>query len=133
MVVARGKQQEQRRSPIKIRWQYVVLLLLMALFTVKFIQKTQELRSLTAQAGALRAENQRTIADTARLRRAIRYYKTTGYIEQQARARFGYTLPGDVVILPNPHQGPRKITRRVVVQYVAPPPSWKQWWSAFFS
>jgi cell division protein FtsB len=133
MMVARSKEQERRGFPIRIRWPYVILFLLMVLFTVKFIQKTQELRSLTAQANALRVQNQQTIRDNARIKRAIRYYKTTGYVESEARARFAYTLPGDVVILPSPHAAAARHIRRPVVQYVAPPPIWKQWWAVFFS
>lgn len=121
----------RRRPRIRIRWQYVILVVLMALFTVKFVQKTQELRTLTQEAAALRLENRQTLRDNARTRAAIRYYRTTEYVKEQARGILGYTLPGDLTIMSQPHYQ-RAVVRRAPVRPVALDPTWKQWWHSFF-
>ena len=122
----------QERASLRIRPAYLILLLCMALFAFKFIQKTQEIRALAAQAAAIRHQHERTAAENDRLRREIGYFQTPNYIESTART-YGFARPGDVPIQTQP------VSRRIVAVRAAPlpPPSmatpvWKQWWLAFF-
>src|SRR2546423_15606816 len=106
----------------------------MALFAYKFIQKTQQIHTLAGQEAALRWENDQTAAENLRLQRAIRYYRTPNYVEEQARALFGDSYPGDVLVQSHPvmqRTGP--VLRAAPPRPAAPPlPTWKQWWNAFF-
>lgn len=123
---------KERRGRFRIRPAYVVLLLVMAFFTFKFVEKTKELQQLTREANALRIENQATIQDTNRIKRQIGYYHSQGYIESRARSLFGYAAPGDVNIVVTPRYSTRATVKAGPRVYVAPQPTWKQWWSSFF-
>jgi len=92
------KQKTKRLERLRVRPAYIILAILMALFAFKFIQKTQEIRAFRQEETALRFENQQTAAENARLQHAIGYYRTSDYIENEARALFGYTKPGEVAI-----------------------------------
>lgn len=131
-VVRKPQGTEARKPRIRIRWQYVVLSLLMVLFAIKFVQKTQELRAVNAEATALRVANQQTIRDNARLTRAIRYEKTPRYIQEQARAMLGDTMPGEISIKVHPSYRHVVAVRRAPARYVDPQPTWQQWWRSFF-
>jgi cell division protein FtsB len=117
----------------RLRWQYLILAILLGLFAWKFLQRMQEVKTLQQQASALQAQNNATAQENARLQRAIRYYRTPQYVEQEARAVLGYTMPGNVSILTRPviaRTGP--VVRAAPRQLVPPLPVWKQWWRAFF-
>jgi cell division protein FtsB len=125
-------QDSQEGTSFRFRPAYVILLLCMALFAFKFIQKTQEIRALAAQAAAVRYQNERTAAENDQLRREIGYYRTPNYIENTART-YGFARPGDVPIQTQP------VNPRIVAVRAAPLPApsmatpvWKQWWLAFF-
>jgi cell division protein FtsB len=123
---------ETKRRRFRIRPAYVVLLLVMAFFTFKFVEKTKELQQLTREANTLRVENLATIKDTNRIKREIGYFRTQGYIESRARSLFGYASPGDVNIVVTPRIQPRATVKAGPRIYVPPQPTWKQWWSSFF-
>jgi cell division protein FtsB len=127
------KQKTKRLEHLRIRPAYIILAILMALFAFKFIQKTQEIRALRQEETSLRIENQQTAAENARLQRSIGYYQTSDYIENEARALFGYTKPGEVAIQSNIMHAP-VVTVRPAPPPPAPPPLpvWKQWWRTFF-
>ena len=134
-MLIRGRTQpagETGRARFKIRIAYVVLALIMAFFAVKFVQKAQEVRSLARQDAALRQANAQTRQDNAQLRRAIRYYRTPQYAENEARAVFGYTRPGDVAVQVTPRHPQAVAVRAAPVHLQPPPPVWKQWWQVFF-
>lgn len=123
----------ERRKRSLIRPAYVILLVLMALFAFKFVQKTQEIRRLAAQEAALQYANRKTAQANARLASAIRYYRTPDYAAGEARAVFGYTEPGDVAIMSRPIQEPAVAVRAAPPRPPSPSkPVWKQWWDAFF-
>lgn len=104
----------------------------MALFAFKFVQKTQEIRRLAAQEAALQLANQQKAEENARLNDSIRYYRTQNYVENEARAIFGYTKPGDVAIFSQPVHQPIVRVRPAPPRLQAPPkPTWQQWWDVF--
>lgn len=121
--------QVTRRLPV--RPAYIVLAILLALFALKFVQKMQEVRQLQSQETALQISNDQTQRQNVNLQRAIHFYGTPQYIEQEARAVLGYTMPGDVPILTRPHHAPVLALRPAPSKPVSlPQPSWEQWWHA---
>lgn len=122
------------RRNFRLRWEYVVLAAFLVLFAVKFIQKTEVIQALNKQKAALDYQNQALRQDDVRVQHAIGYYRTTQYVQEEARAVFGYTQPGDVAIMSKP-QDPRVVAVRAAPPRPAPPPepTWKQWWQAFAS
>jgi hypothetical protein len=105
----------------------------MVLFAYAFIQKTREVRRLAAQEAALYNANQQTAADNVQVQRAIRYYKTSAYIEEEARVTLGYTRPGEVAVMSTPRYRPVVHAPPLVPRVQTPPePTWKQWWRSFF-
>jgi cell division protein FtsB len=130
--VKRKPEAHERSRRMKIRPAYVVLLIVMGFFAFKFVEKTRELQQLTRQATLLRAENQKTMRDNARIKRDINYFKTTQYVEQQARALFGYTRPGDVAIVTKPAVRQAPVLRHAAYRAAPATPTWKEWWDSFF-
>jgi cell division protein FtsB len=128
-----GRQLHLRIPHVPLHPGYVVLVLLLALFAFKFIQRTEEVRQLTRQEMALQLQNEKTRQENARLQRAIQEYRMPRYVEGEARAVLGYTMPGEVAIMTSHirHSRPRPQVR-VAHVIAAPEPSWKQWWKAFF-
>lgn len=119
---------------LKIRPAYLILLVLMALFAFKFIEKTQEVRSLAAQEAALRGANSQTEQQNAQLRRTIAYDHTTGFIENTARSVLGYAQPNEIPIMIQPRHavyvsGQASVNAR---RRAAPQPVWKQWIRVLF-
>ena len=123
----------EERKRFRLRLAYVILAIAMALFAYKFLEKTKEIRGLAQQAAALRYQNQQTARQNASLQRSIKNYRTPQYVENEARAVFGYTLPGDVAIESQPIPRP-VVTARAAPPRPAPPPLpiWEQWWKVFF-
>lgn len=121
----------ERRRRLHVRPAYLILLLFLGLFAYKFIQKTQEVRRLSAQEAALQAQNDQIASDNQRMGRAITYYQTSSYVEGQARALLGYIKPGDVPVQVLPHY--RQVAVRAVVPRPPPTPLpvWRQWWQSF--
>lgn len=116
-----------------MRPAYIVLAVLLALFALKFVQKMQEVRQLQAQQAALQTSNDQTHRQNVKLQRAIRYYSTSQYVEQEARAVLGYTMPGNVSVLTRPRRAPVVAFRAAPRKPLLPPePSWQQWWHAMF-
>lgn len=114
-----------------MRPAYIVLAILLALFALKFVEKMQEVRQLQSQETALQISNNQTQRQNVKLQRAIHYYGTPQYIEQEARAVLGYTMAGDVPILTRPHHAPVPALRPAPARPLAPPqPTWEQWWRA---
>lgn len=123
----------ERRKPARLRWPYLIVAALMVLFAYKFVQKTHEIRQLNVQAAALRYANRQTAEDNARLQRAIRYYRTTGYLEEEARSTLGYTKPGELTVMSTPKYRPVAPALSPGPRVRAnPEPAWRQWWKAFF-
>jgi cell division protein FtsB len=127
------KQIPESRRRFRIRPAYVVLLLLMGFFAFKFVQKTEQIKSLTAQEIALQQQNRALETDRTNTQAAIRGYRSPQYVENTARSVLGYTKPGETLVQLEP--------TRVVVEHFRPAPvsiappaqvTWKQWWSAFF-
>jgi cell division protein FtsB len=107
--------------------------ILMALFAFAFVNKMQETRRLAAEKAALQYQNDQTQQQNAALQRATRYEKTYHYVEDAARADFGYVQANEVAIEakpvtapPPPHPTFRPAPARPA------PPVWQQWWHAFF-
>ncbi len=117
---------------IRIRPLYIVLALILAFFAFKFIEKTQQLQDLNREAGALQAQNQQILRQNTTLHQRIRYYRTNKYVEEQARAVIGLTKPGEVAIIPLLHYARPEVHAATVVKYVAPEPTWQQWFHALF-
>ncbi len=128
-----SEEQADRRR-LRVRPAYLILAALMVLFAFKFLQRTQEIRHLTAQESALQYQNAKTARENQSLRGAIKYYRTPVYIESEARTLLGYAKPGDVVIRVEPASKPRVAAPPTARLRLAPPPEpvWKQWWKAFF-
>jgi cell division protein FtsB len=124
------------RKWLRFRLAYVILFAFLALFSYKFLEKTRQIRNLARQEAALRWQNQQTARENAALERAIRYYRTPAYVEEQARAIYGDSNPGDILVQSQPvTQGPAPAVRaapRMSVPAAPPEPTWKQWWQAFF-
>jgi cell division protein FtsB len=132
-VATPGQSSEKQHRWRRIHPGYVILILLMGLFAFKFMQKTQEVRTLAGEEAALQYQNQLTAYENSSLQRSIRYYRTSQYVKEQARAAFQMVLPGDTIIEPNvihPKHAPRPHIAFRAVQ--APDPTWQQWWKAFF-
>jgi cell division protein FtsB len=128
-----NKQAPESRRKIRVRPAYILLVLLMGLFAFKFVQKTQQIRSLTAQEVALQQQNRALEKSRANTKRAIAGYRFPGYVEQTARSVLGYTKPGET---PVQVQHPRPVVEhfRPAPTPTAPAaePTWKQWWGSFF-
>lgn len=126
------KPKSQRRGMVRFRLAYILLLGVMGLFAYAYLQKTQEVRSLSAQQAALMAENQRVAQDNAITRRENRYYRTQQYEIQDARS-MGWTGPGETSIQVLPVKHPVAVVRRAIAPLIAPAkPAWQQWWNSFF-
>ncbi len=122
------------RRRIRIRLPYVILAVLMGVFAYKFVEKTQEVHRLAAQADSLRVANAQTAQQNARIRQLLPYFQSDEYVAQQARGMLGYTLPGDTLVQSNPVQQPVVRVRAAPPRPAAPPnPIWQQWWDSFFS
>lgn len=121
------------RRHFRFRPAYVLLVILLGLFAFQFLRKDQEVRALDQQAAALRYANQQTAADNARTARAIRWYHNPQYIEEAARAIFGYTMPGETAVISRPrHVRTLQVQAAPRVPATPPSPSWQEWWHAFF-
>lgn len=126
------KPAEPRRRR-RIRIPYVFVAILMALFAFAFVNKIQETRRLAAEKAALQFQNNQTQQQNAALQRAARYEKTNAYLEEMARAEFGYVRPNEVAI----EVKPMKARPRTHPTFRAAParpaiPVWRQWWRSFF-
>lgn len=117
----------------RIRPAYFVVVALMAFFAYKFVERTQQVQQLSRQAAVLRAENQKTQAENDWLQRRIAYERTLPFVQDEARAILGYTMPGEFAVQSQP------IAPGVVGVRAAPPPvpsppqpTWKLWWQSFF-
>lgn len=129
----KNKQAPESRRRFKFRPAYVVLILLMGLFAFKFVQKTEQIKSLTSQEVALQHQNQALERDRTNTQAAIRGYQSSAYVENVARSVLGYTKPGETLVELAPTQVPVEHFRPAPVSN--PPPqtsTWKLWWSAFF-
>ena len=122
-----GGEKKTHGPRFRVPWGYVILAIVLVFFTYKFIEKVEEVRHLSAQEAALRHENQQTAGQNRSIQQALKYYQTTQYVESQARALFGYTRPGDIMVEVQPHY-------QHVVERAAPPtpiptpaPVWRQW------
>lgn len=119
-----------RRS--RFRPAYLLLLVCMSFFAYQYLQKTREMKNLAREEAALRSTNQQISASNATVRRQIAYYRTRDYVEQAARAQYGFAMPGETLVQSQP------VVRRVAVVRAAPPrpalpplPTWQQWWNVF--
>ncbi len=120
---------------LRVRPAYLVLLLFMGLFAFKFVEKTQEIKTLTTQEVALQRQNQALESQGARTRANIARYRTLKYVEETARSILGYRDPGETTIQTSP---PHPV--RVEHVRVAPAPAplrtaedpAAQWWHIFF-
>lgn len=137
--MAPGVQRKQKGSPperrhrLRIRPAYLFLVLLMGVFAFKFVQKTQEIKSLTAQEITLRNQNAALETSRANVKKAISYYRSPQYVESSARSVLGYTKPGETRV--QVQIRPPVVERVRAAPVIAPPPAqpaWKQWWSTFF-
>jgi cell division protein FtsB len=126
------RQPERGSRRIRIRPAYIVLLIAMGFFAFKFIEKTRELQQLNQQATALRLANEQTMRDNTRIGNDIKYYRTPRYIEEQARALFGYTEPGDVPIMTKPVVARPAAPDHAEYRAAPAAPSWQEWWDSFF-
>jgi cell division protein FtsB len=123
----------EKRRRIGFHPLYLLLVLGMAFFAYQFIQKTREIQRLQAEAAALQYQNQRISSDNQHIQRSLGYYRTSQYVQNAARAVFGYTMPGDVAIMSRPVHQQIPVVRAAPPAPAAPPsPTWKQWWQAFF-
>jgi cell division protein FtsB len=133
MTQQQNKQAPERRRRLRVRPAYIILVLLMGLFAFKFVQKTQQIRSLTAQEVALQQQNRALEKSRTNTKRDIQQYRFTGYVEQTARSVLGYTKPGETPVQVQPPQPVVEHVRPAPAPTSAPAqPTWKQWWSSFF-
>lgn len=128
-----SKQAPERRRSFRIRPAYVLLVLLMGLFAFKFVEKTQQIKSLTAQEVALQQQNQSLENSRKNTQAAIRQYRSPQYVEETARSVLGFTKPGETLVQVQPTRPVVEHFRAAPVRTPAPAPAtWKQWWSTFF-
>jgi hypothetical protein len=105
----------------------------MALFAFKFVEKTQQIKSLTAQEVALKQQNRALETSRNDTKAAIRQYRSPGYVEDTARSVLGFTKPGETLVQVQPTRPVVEHFRAAPVHTPAPSPAtWKQWWSTFF-
>lgn len=127
------RETKRTRRRRRIRPAYILLLVVMAFFAYKFLQKTQEVRRLAQQEAGMRDQNNRLAARNARIRSQIQYYKTPQYVEDTARAILGLTKPGETAIQLVPaHRSLARVGPAPARPALPPEPAWKQWWHAFF-
>ena len=118
---------------LRVRPAYLLLVVFMGLFAFKFLEKTQEIQVLAAQENYLRYQNQQVSMENQQLQGQLRYEGTLDYIKEQARAVFGDTMPGEVLVQSQP-----VYVHPPTQRWAPPPPSrppdpiWKQWWRVFF-
>lgn len=123
----------EEKARFHIRPAYILLVLLLGLFAWQFLRKAQEVQTLQRQEAALRAANQLTQNDNIRTQRAIRWYRTQQFVEEEARAVLGYTMPGEVAVMSRPQHRSIPQVRPAPPHATAPTaPTWEQWWQAFF-
>jgi len=120
------------RKRRRVRPAYLVLIAVLALVSYKWIQRTQQIRQLSAQQATLQYQNERIREDSARMHRLNQYYRTPNYVENEARAILGYTMPGEVAVQIQPVYQRAPVTRAAPQRANAPPSSWQQWWHSFF-
>ncbi len=129
----KNKQAPESRKRFRFRPAYVVLILLMGLFAFKFVQKTDQIKSLTSQEVALQQQNLALERDRTNTQAAIRGYQSPAYVENIARSVLGYTKPGETLVQLAPTQAVVEHFRPAPVTPPPPQPAtWNQWWSAFF-
>jgi cell division protein FtsB len=127
------KQAPERRRRLRIRPAYLLLVVLIGLFAFKFVQKTEQIRSLNAQEVALQHQNRALEVDRSTSKAAIRGYRSRAYVENTARSVLGYTKPGETLVVLAPTQIVVEHVRPAPVAAPAPSkPTWKLWWSTFF-
>ena len=127
------KQAPERRRRLRIRPAYLLLVVLMGLFAFKFIQKTEQIKSLNAQEVALQQQNRSLEVERANTRAAIRGYRSPSYVENTARSILGYAKPGETLVQLAPTQVVVEHVRAAPVATPAPSqPTWKLWWRTFF-
>jgi cell division protein FtsB len=133
MTQQQNKPAPERRRRFRVRPAYIILVVLMGLFAFKFVQKTQQIRSLTAQEVALQQQNRALETSRTNTKRDIQQYRSPGYVERTARSVLGYTKPGET---PVQVQHPRPVVEHVRPAPAPTPapaqPTWKLWWSSFF-
>jgi cell division protein FtsB len=127
-----GQTVKLRFVPFRIRPVYVLLLVLLALFTYKFVQKAQEIQGLQAERAGLQYENQKTEQDNRQLRERIRHYRSIQYVGQEARAVLGYTMPGEIAIQVQPRHPVFRKAPSKPARVMPPTPIWQQWARSFF-
>lgn len=129
----KNKQAPESRRRFRIRPAYVVLILLMGLFAFKFVQKTEQIKSLTSQEVALQHQNLALERDRTNTQAAIRGYQSPAYVENIARSVLGYSKPGETLVQLAPtHVAVEHFRPAPVTNPTPQPATWKQWWSAFF-
>jgi cell division protein FtsB len=122
-----------RRRLLRFRLGYIPILIVLGLFSYAFLQKTQEVRRLSAEEAALLAQNRQIQLDNQRTERQNRYYRTQAYEIEAARSQLGYDLPGDTAVEVNTVKPPVVAVRKAAPAPQAPPPPvWRQWWKDFF-
>lgn len=127
------KQPPERRKRFKLRPAYLILLVLMGLFAYKFIQKTEQIKTLRAQEIALQQQNRSLQKDRTDTQAAIRGYRSSAYVENMARSVLGLTKPGETLVQLAPTHVAVEHFRPAPVATPAPAKAtWQQWWSAFF-
>lgn len=117
---------------LRFRLGYVLILAAVLLFSIKFTSRAWQAHELGVQVAAVSTQLSQEAADNNRLAREIRRYKTIKFVYQEARS-LGYVHPGDrpVVISYRPEgASPRHSTTHLLK--MSPPPTWQQWWDAFF-
>ena len=127
---------QTRQKPafrFRLRWEYLILVTLMALFSVKFLDKTSQIRGLNQQVAALQTDNQNLAASNVHLQHDLKYYATNQYAQNAARGLLGYTKPGETGIDVQP-VAPHVTMRAAPPAHVVTVPSkpvWQQWLDVF--
>lgn len=120
-----------RRSWLRFRVGYVVILAVIVLFTVKFVQQTWHDHERSLQLAALQAQLAAQKRSAATLAVEIRHDRTRGFVSQQARS-LGYVKPGDrSILISYRYRTPRPREVRHTVRHTKPEPPYQQWWQAF--
>jgi cell division protein FtsB len=124
---------KETRRGLRFRLPYLLVILAMALFAYKFLEKTQQIHRLQAEQTALQRQNDQMQQDSARILRNIKWYQRPQYVREAARSILGYTMPGDVVIQAQLVRAPVPVMRAAPPPPPAPPEAvWRQWWHSFF-
>jgi cell division protein FtsB len=113
------------------QWMILATIMLLVVLGVGYIRRVTTSQAVQAELEEWQQRVQEARLQRERLEKELAYVKTDLYVDERARAAFGWVKPGDVpveVIVENPK--PSRQERQQMDQVMRP--HWQQWWDLFF-